>query len=63
MIEPELGTSPSWAVVFYKIINKVQMMSAEAMRKLEGQLKGLRLKQEPRENIETFCNKIREVAD
>jgi hypothetical protein len=63
MIEPELGSSSSGPVVFYKIINKVQMMSAEAMRKLEGQLKGLTLKQEPGENVETFCNKIREVAD
>ena len=63
MIEPELGSSPAGPVVFYKIMNKVQMMSAEAMRKLEKELKGLILKQEPGENVETFCNKIQGVAE
>jgi len=63
MIEPELGSSPAGPVVFYKIMNKVQMMSAEAMRKLEKELKELIVKQEPGKNIETFCNKIQGVAE
>jgi len=47
MIEPEIDASPTGPMVFYKIMNKVQMMSAEAMRKLEKELQRLVLKQEP----------------
>ena len=44
LITPDLGSQPPGPIVFYKIINKVQMMSAEAMRRLEGDLKQLQLK-------------------
>ena len=59
----DLGSKPDGPVVFCRIVNKIQQMSANAMRYLEAQLKKLKLSSEPGENIETFSIKVKDIAD
>ena len=59
----DLGPTPDGPLVFSRIVNKIQQMSANAMRNLEAQLKKLKLSSEPGENIETFSIKVMDIAD
>ena len=59
----DLGPTPDGPLVFCRIVNKIQQMSANAMRNLEAQLKKLKLSSEPGENIETFSIKVMDIAD
>jgi hypothetical protein len=63
LLVSDLGPTPDGPIILCKIVNKVQMMSTNAMRDLETRLRSLNLKSETGEDVESFCVKVKEIAD
>jgi hypothetical protein len=55
----DLGPTPDIPILFCKIVNKVQLITCNAMWDLETQLRNLNLRAEQGENVETFCMKVK----
>jgi len=61
-IEKELSYDASGPEVFSAIISRMQQTNSSSVRKLVDELEGLKLTQEPAQNVETFANKVLEKA-
>ena len=59
----EHDCTPNGPSIFAAVINKLQKMTSNAIRDIEGQLSKLDLSLEKGENVLTFCNKIQDLAD
>ena len=62
-IEKSLPPYPSGPEVFGAVIRKKQYLNASSVRKMVDQLQGMKLISEPGQNVNTFANKILELAN
>ena len=59
----EHSCTPNGPSIFAAIINKLQKMTSNAIRDIEGKLSKLDITLEKGENVLTFCNKVQDFAD
>ena len=61
-VERTVGLDASGPVIFKCILDKVQVVSASAVRSMVESLKKLSLAKEPGQDVQTFCAKIKDIS-
>lgn len=61
-IESDVPKDATGPEVFAAVVNNHQSLSSSAVRGLTERLKGLKLSKEPAENVETFTDKVMDIA-
>ena len=61
-IHQNLGLEAAGPLVFVFILNKVQQMTSDALRDMVNDLEKLNLLKEPGQNVETFSEKVADIA-
>jgi hypothetical protein len=62
IIEKEVGSNPTGPEAFFAIIQEGQVSTASMVQALTEQLKRMSIKSEPGQNVQTFTNKIVDIA-